>query len=289
MDKTLISVLAGLGGMFGWGTSDFFANLSSDKIGHLKTFFWSQLAGIVFVIFLIPFFGLNLNLPLLIVALLFIASIFYATGYLLFYKAFEIGNVSIVASIVNIQAIVAMFTAIVFMGQKLNTLQAFAVFLVLSGVTLVSINFNDFKNKKLKLLSGVKETLLASIFFGLFWNLSEFISEKIGWLPTTFYIKLGAILLILVFSFFAKKKLKLTGIDTKTKLVVVLIGILEALAVVSVNYGLEFGDLVLVLPISSAVSIVKVLMALIFLKEKITKVQTLGIVITITGIILTSL
>ena len=78
MDKTLISILAGLGGMFGWGVSDFFANLSSEKVGHFKAFFWSQLAGILFTVLLIPFFGLNTNLSLFFVVLLFVTSIFYA-------------------------------------------------------------------------------------------------------------------------------------------------------------------------------------------------------------------
>jgi len=45
IDKTLISILGGLGGMFGWGTSDFFANQASDKLGHTKALFWSQIAG----------------------------------------------------------------------------------------------------------------------------------------------------------------------------------------------------------------------------------------------------
>lgn len=56
MNNTIISILAGLGGMFGWGTSDFFANNAAEKVGHTKTFFWSQVAGmlamgIIFVIF----------------------------------------------------------------------------------------------------------------------------------------------------------------------------------------------------------------------------------------------
>ena len=67
-----------------------------------------------------------------------------------------------------------------------------------------------------------------------------------------------------------------------------LVGILETFAIASVNYGLEFGDLILVSPISSALSIVTITMAVIFLKEKITKTQTLGIVVTITGIVLTA-
>ncbi len=40
MDKTIISILGGLAGMFGWGTSDFFANISSEKIGHQKKLFF---------------------------------------------------------------------------------------------------------------------------------------------------------------------------------------------------------------------------------------------------------
>jgi len=47
MDKTIISVLGGLGGMIGWGTSDFLANQSSEKIGHFKTFLWSQVSGLL--------------------------------------------------------------------------------------------------------------------------------------------------------------------------------------------------------------------------------------------------
>ncbi len=289
MDKTLISVLSGLGAMFGWGISDFFANLSSDQIGHLKAFFWSQLAGIIFTILLIPLFGINTQVSLILGIIIFISSIFYATAYLYFYKAFEIGNVSVVSATINLNVIIAMLIAIIFSGQSLTAFQLFSVFLILSGVFLVSVNFNDIKNKEFKLLAGVKEALLASVFFGIFWNLSEFISEKIGWLPTSLYVKFGAIITLIIFSFSTKKNLKIEKATKKILLVTVLVGVLEAAAVASMNYGLEFGDLILVSPIASALSVVTILMAVVFLKEKITKVQAFGILLTIIGIVLTSL
>lgn len=289
MDKTLISVLSGLGAMFGWGVSDFFANLSSDQIGHLKAFFWSQLAGIIFTILLIPFFGINTSVSIILGIIIFISSIFYAVAYLLFYKAFEIGNVSVVSATINLNVIIAMLIATIFSGQSLTQFQLFSVFLIILGVFLVSVNFNDIKNNEFKLLSGVKEALIASVFFGIFWNLSEYISEKIGWLPTSLYVKFGAIITLLIFSFFTKKNLKIEKATKKILLITVLVGILEAAAVASMNYGLEFGDLILVSPIASALSIVTILMAVIFLKEKITRIQVFGILITIIGIILTSL
>ena len=274
--------------MFGWGVSDFFANLSSEKVGHFKTFFWSQLAGLLFTILLIPFFGLNINISLFFVILLFITSVFYAIGYLLFYKAFEIGNVSIVSASINLNVIIAMLLAYVFVGQRLTPLQSFAVILVLAGITLVSVNFNDLKDRKLKLLAGVKETILASLAFGIFWNLSEYLSEKIGWLPTTLYVKIGAIIFLLGFAFFVKSKIELSKTDTKTILVVGMVGILEAVTIASVNWGLAYGDLILVSPISSALSVVTITMAIIFLKERISKTQSVGIFITTAGIILTA-
>lgn len=288
MDKALTSILAGLGGMFGWGISDFFANLSSEKVGHFKTFFWSQLAGLVLIILLIPIFGLTTSLSLFSVIYLFITSLFYSVGYLFFYKAFEIGTVSIVSASINLNVIIAMLLAFVFMGQRLTSFQTFAVLLVLLGVTLVSINLRDLTNNKLKLFAGVKETILASVFFGIFWNMSEYISETLGWLPTTLYVKIGAIIFLLGYALVTNARLGVLHTTTKTKLMVGLVGVLEALAIASVNWGLQVGDLVLVSPISSALSIVTISLAVIFLKEKITRTQTLGIAITLLGIILTA-
>jgi bacterial/archaeal transporter family protein len=288
MSKAVLSVLAGLGGMFGWGTSDFFANLSSDEIGNFKTFFWSQTAGILFTLLLIPVFGISFNLSLLFFALLLTACLFYSSAYLLFYKGFEVGNVSVVSATINLYAVFTMIFAFLFLGQRLTWLQALAVFLIILGVALVSLNLNDLKEKKVKLLKGVKEALLAALLFGVFWNLSELISERTGWMAATLLVKVGSILFLLLISFLGRKEVGIGKISSKLKFAVFLIGTLEALAVLSVNWGIEHGDGILVAPISSALSIVTILMAIIFLKEKVTKLQGLGIVIAILGIVLTA-
>jgi transporter family protein len=289
MDKSLLSIVAGLGGMFGWGTSDFFANLSSERIGYFKTFFWSQPTGIVFMLCLIPFFGLSALPSLYFILLIMMLAVLDSGGYLLFYKAFEIGNVSIVSATINLNIVFAMLIAFIFRGQRLTPLQTLAVALILIGITLVSVNFNDLKNRQFKLLAGVKETIISAIFFSVYWNLTELVSETIGWLGATLYVKIGATLFLLVFALLAKRTLALTRTSTKTKVIVALVGILEAAATASVNWGLGVGDLILVSPISSAFTVVTISMAVIFLKEKLSLTQTLGIALAITGIVLTAL
>jgi len=273
--------------MFGWGLYDFFAGVYVKKIGPYKTFFWSQLAGCFFIILLISLFSVDLNIPVLVIILLPIASVFYSVGYLFFMKGFEIGNISIVAAIMNLWAVFTILIAYIFMDQRLSTLQTIGVLLIISGAVLTSLNWSDIKNKKFLLSAGVKETVIGAFFFGSFWNISEFISEEIGWFQATLFIKLGIILLFLLFSFLVKREISLTKSSIRTKLIIVSIGIIEAGAIAIVNFGLTIGDAILITPIASALSVVTIMMAIIFLKEKVHKLQRFGIITVISGIIVT--
>jgi len=288
MNTAILSILSGLGGMFGWGIYDFLGGVYSKQIGPFKSFFWSQLAGLISAFLLIFVFPINLKVPIPVILLLPIAAIIYSAGYLFFFKGFEIGNVSIVAATMNLWTVFTMLFAFIFMGQRLSTIQSLGVLMIISGVTLASLKWSDIRNQRFQLSSGVKETVLGAFFFGVFWNISEVISEKIGWLSTTLLVKFGIVLFLLLFSILVKRELDLTKATAKTKCVVVVMGIIEAGAVAIVNYGLTIGDAILITPIASALSIVTITLAIIFLKDNVTKLQGLGIITAIAGIIVTA-
>ncbi|MFW5640843.1 MAG: EamA family transporter [Thermodesulfobacteriota bacterium] len=288
MTSTILSIVCGLGGMFGWGIYDFFAGVYAKKIGPFKTFFWSQTAGFAFVLLLVSVFSITLNLSLLTILLLPVAALFYSAGYLFFMKGFEKGNISLVAAVMNLWAVFTMLIAFTFMGQRLSMLQTIGVFMIISGATLASLNWNEIKNRIFQVSSGVKETVFGAFFFGSFWNISEIISERIGWLLTTLFVKIGIVLLLLLFSLLFKRTLSLTETTSKTRMIVVLMGILDAGAVALVNYGLTIGDAILITPVASALSVVTIAMAMIFLKDKVTKLQGIGIMTAVSGIIVTA-
>ena len=287
MSSAIISLLSGLGGMFGWGIADFFAGVYSKKIGPYKTIFWSQLTGLFSVLGLLSVFTFSLNIPVLIIILLPLAVLFYSAGYLFFMKGFEVGNISIVAAIMNLWAVFSMLIAFGFMGQRLSPLQSIGVVMIISGAALASLNWSDIKNRSFRLSAGVKEAVLGAFCFGVFWNISEVISEKIGWLLTTLFLKIGVVLFLLLLACLIKRELSLTKAAPKTKLMVVVMGILETGAVAVVNFGLTIGDAILITPIASALSVVTITMAIIFLKDKVTKFQGAGIITAICGIIVT--
>lgn len=288
MSTVIQSIVAGLGGLFGWGLYDFFGGVFSKSIGNHKTFFWSQLSGLTFVSLLGIALTINLNIPIKIIVLIPIASILYAVAYLLFFRGFELGNVSIISATMNLWAVFTMIFAFIILGQRLSMFQFVGVLMILAGVALVSLKWEDIKNQNINLLSGVKETMLAAFLFGIFWIFSEIISESIGWVSTTLFIKIGIVLFMLIFSLLAKRELRIVNATPKLMAMILVAGILEAAAVAIVNWGLTIGEAILVTPISSALSIVTILMAVIFLKEKITALQGVGMIIVISGIVLTA-
>ena len=289
MSTTILSIILGIGGMVGWGIYDFLGGVFAKQIGSFKSLFWSQLAGLISIFLLAIFFKPGINIPVLVIILSFIAAILYSAGYLFFFKGFETGNVSIIAATMNLWAVFTMLFAFIFMGQRLSVLQTLGVLMIILGATLASLNWNEIRNQRFQLSAGVKEAAFGAFFFGIFWNISEIISEKVGWLLTTLFIKSGIILFLLIISLLTKQVIGLTKISTKTKTIILLMGGIEAGAVALVNYGLTIGDAILITPIASALSIVTIVLAVVFLKDKISKPQGFGIVMAVAGIIATAL
>lgn len=288
MNSTILSILLGIGGMLGWGIYDFLGGVFSKQIGSFKALFWSQLAGLMSILLLTAILSKGLNIPMQTVGLSLLAAIVYSAGYLFFFKGFEKGNVSIIAATMNLWAVFTMFFAFAFMGQRLTIIQTLGVFMIISGAMLASIDWTSLKNQTLRLSLGVREAIFGAFFFGVFWNISEIISEEIGWLLATFLVKVGIVIFLLIFSLITRQGIGLKSSPFITNIAILLMGVIEVAAVTLVNYGLTIGDAILITPIASALSIVTITLAVIFLKDKISKLQGIGILMAIFGIIATA-
>ena len=275
--------------MFGWGLYDFLGGVFAKQIGPYKSFFWSQLAGLASILLLGFLIAPSMDIPSGVMLLFPVAALLYSAGYLFFFKGFEIGNLSIVAATMNLWAVFTMLFAFTFMGQRLSTIQTVGVLMILAGVTLASLNWSEIQQRRFQLSSGVKEAIAGAFFFGIYWNVSEIIVEEVGWLVSTALIKLGIVIFMFLFSFLSKHEMELAGAGAKTISAIFFMGAVEAGAVAVVNYGLTIGDAILITPIASALSIVTILLAIIFIKDKITNLQGFGIATAVVGIVVTGI
>lgn len=288
MSTIVVSIVSGIAGMFAWGVYDFLGGIFSRRIGPFRALFWSQLAGAIAVLLLAFVSAASLHIPASVIGLLPVAAILYSAGYLFYFRGLEIGNISIVSATMNLWAVFTMLFAFVFMGQRLTAMQTLGVLMILAGVTLASLRPSDFGKRGVQFSAGVKEAALGAFFFGIFWNISEIISEDVGWLPATVLVKAGIVLCLLLFGLMARRQIGWRTASSRTKYGILLMGVIEAGAVAIVNYGLTIGQAILITPIASALSVVTITLAIIFLKERVTRLQGLGMITAVVGIVVTA-
>jgi len=230
-------------------------------------------------------FGLLQSSIWLIVAI----AVFQVIAYLSFYKGLETGLVSIVSPVGPTFAAITVILSVIFYQEHLSTLQTVSVGLVMVSVVLVALDLTKLrKTKRLVLISGVKQGLIAS--FG--WGVSLFLlvkaSNDLGWFLPAYTFRLVAILFLVVLSFFQRKTLKIPNFS-KNIFYLIPVGFFDISAFFSYSFGVLSEYASIVATVSGAFTIITVFLALIFLKERLNLNQLTGIGGVILGITLLSI
>ena len=298
MDPLLIAVLAGLGGMIGWGLADFFAKKTIDQIGDVISMVWAHVFGTIafglLVLVNILFFNQTIGLPSGLNGwlILFIFGSLQAAVYLIAYQGFGKGPLSVLNPIFASYSGLAALLSILFFGENVSVAILSTLSIIFAGVIMTNIDIHHLRAKRLRfaLIPGVKEMIMAALlaaFWTVYWD--SFISGK-DWLTHAF---LMYVFMSIVAYIFAKaKKINLSRRQIKPDLwkYLILIGICEAIAYISISFG--FGlttETSVVAVLSGAFSLPTIILARVFLKEKPEVIQTLGSFVIILGIILISL
>ncbi len=294
MSNITIAIIAGLLGMLGWGISDFFAKKTIDKIGDLKTLIGSQLIG--GVLFLILLIITHSPIPTVITknALLIVLGMaaLDGAGYLLLYRAFQKGIVSIVSPIAASAAGVAALVSLFIFGEKLTVTGIIGLILIFSGIIITSTDFSDLKKSlsRENLSKGVPEALGTMVLIGFWFPLwDRFVKggEYLFWL---ILLKLSmSVLLIIYFYLTSHKENLLTGYKSVIKILIP-VAILDALAYFGTSWGYSVSTNVtsIITVIANAYSVPTIILAYLLLRERITKSQLVGIFGIIAGIIISS-
>jgi drug/metabolite transporter (DMT)-like permease len=287
----IIAIAAGLIAMIGWGTADFFAKKSVDKVGDLVSLFWMQLLGIVplILIFLVKrdFSGITWNLLMWV----FVLALIDAVGYWLFYKALEKGKVSIIGPIVASYSAFSVIIAAIFLGEKLSPQTGFFLFLIIAGIILAFTDFAELKKsgfKKEDFAKGVPEALMGVALFSVWFPFWDKLVGGQNWLVLVILLRVIMSLMLLVGLKVSKKAIMVRDKTVFRWLIVV--GVLDAIAYVALTWGYGVTAYVSIITVLAATfSIPTLILARIFLKEKLQKAQLIGIAIIILGIALLTL
>jgi drug/metabolite transporter (DMT)-like permease len=286
-----IGFLSGLLSMLGWGIADFLAAKSSRKIGFILTLFFIQIIGffLALVYFFLKFPTINIKGLSRFFIILFSASFLLLVATLAFYKGFEKGKVSLVSSISSSYSMVTVILSIIFLGEILKSNQIIAIFLIILGIVLASINLKELiGTKKITVFLGVKEGLIAMLGWGIGFFLIVNPSKNLGWFLSMFIIRLFITIMLILYLIFKRQSLKI-NFQRSFLLLILLAGFLTVVADFGYSFGVHSEYASIVAPVSASYPLVTIILAKIFLREKLAPNQTFGIVSVIAGLILISI
>jgi drug/metabolite transporter (DMT)-like permease len=284
-------ILLGLLSAFSFGTADYLAGRASRKTGIFSTLYFMQLVGLIFLTLAMTWSGQWSRLTVEAHADLS-ASLWMALdviGILCLYQGLVTGKVFIVAPIASSFSVVTVILALV-SGERIEPARLAAIFLTLAGVILTTLVLSPppgMNGTGTKLAKGAVWAILAALFLGTAFFGLRYPQQSLGGLATVWIGRLQATILLPIILACLKKRIGLP--DIKSVGLVIMIGILDAAALVSYNLGLGREDTSIIITAASLFAVVTLLWGVLLDREKPAWNQWVGISCTFVGICIISL
>ena len=285
-----IGLLTGLGAALSWGTLDVFSALASRRVGSLLVTTGMQVVGgsLIWLVAL----ATGVRLPgdpavLLGGSLVGLAG---AGAYLSYFTGLRIGPISVVSGMVAAYGGLTVVLAVLFRGESLTPLQALGATTATVGVILTGVAFGGGLRGIRFAGPGVVFAIVALILFALMTIGSDIVLERTGWVEVLLVSRSANAVISVIVLIVATTLLRgpaaplLQGqdadggrIDKRVIAAIAVAGLLDVLGLMSFAYGLEVAETWLVGLASSFGPAVTILVAVVFLGERLKTIQWVGL------------
>lgn len=262
----------GLGAAGLWGTADFFAKRVAERDGAETALFWLYLIGVPVFIAVAVAAGGPLPAPRG-AAIWLAAGILNAGAYLLLYRGFRVGLLSVVTTTNASWAAITVILAAVFVGEAPSPGAWAGIAITLAGVVLVANPGGGFRLGA----PGFKEGAGAAVFFGTSFFLLRL--PAAGGDPFVQSAVLRVVGLVVV-------GLRLVSLKADFRRFLrrpPLFGFLDSAGFLCFVGGLSLGAPYVVAPLGSLLTPVAVALSAIFYHERLQPHQWAGFFLTVTG------
>ena len=296
---TSAAVALGLMGAFCWGSADFAARFSSRSIGAYRALFFMQFFGLILLSAYLKWTGGFLRgvapgwQPWAMAA---VAGVLNVAASLALYHAFEVGTLSIVGPVSSCYPALTVVLSLL-SGEHIHLRRGIGLAVTLAGVILASTSFSSLRKtnpeagEKLSaahLSKGVGSAIAAALGFGImFWFLGFHVLPAVGAPISVWVMRLTSIVSLGLVAAPAGKSLALPRGMVWWALFAA--GVLDTAAFLANNAGMQLGLVSVVSVLASLYGAFTVLLAWIFLRERLEISQWFGVALIFVGIVLVSL
>jgi drug/metabolite transporter (DMT)-like permease len=302
-----LAIILGLTGAISWGAADFAARFASRQVGAYRTLFFMQFFGfLALTAYLKSTGGFSHGIapgwqPW---AMAVAAGLLNMLASLALYHSFEHGTLSIVGPVSSSYPALTVALSLL-SGERIHAVRATGFAVTLLGVILAATSFKQTQNtnteknqphateiqgeqSRAHLSTGVGWAICAALGFGvLFWFLGFHVVPAVGSAVSVWVMRLTALVALSGAAAPTGQTLKLPR--GKVWWLLLAVGILDTAAFVVNNAGLSTGQVSVVSVLASLYGAFTVLLAWIFLRERLERSQWAGIVLIFIGVVLVSI
>lgn len=280
-----MGVAFGLAAAFLWGLADYNAAVASRLAGAFRVVLgFHVLATIALGIIVVATGALAGFDPADLWKFAWVGAL-GALSYLTFYKALEIGPISVLSPIISAYAAVSLILAVLVLGESLTTGQLVAVLVVMLGVLLASSDLHQVRTIERRQMLGLILAFVTVIAIGTFVFGNAYYAIEYGWLVPIFLSRGFATVVLLAISLrdgswrFPDRSPRLLGL-------IALLAAVDTGGYVMFNVGAERAETSIVSAASAPYAVIPIIGGVLFLHERPVPVQWLGIAGVLGGVVL---
>lgn len=278
----MIAVLLALAASASWGGGDFLGGLASRRVHMLAVLFVSQCAALAVLSLIVLVTGVGIPADIGFLAFAAAAGITEGIGLAAFYRGLAVGAMGIVSPISASAATVPIAVGLL-RGELPSTLAVLGIVLALSGTVIVALQPRGVDAQK-RVAVGVGLALLAALGFGWFFVLMDEAVQRGAVLSAVFVNRVTLVLLAGIAVLVMRPAVRLPG--SRLRSMVIGAGILDVSG--SMLYGLAttVGLLIIVGMLGALYPVITLVLAWIFLQERLHPLQRTGAGIALSGVVL---
>jgi uncharacterized membrane protein len=278
-------VIYGLVAAFGFGLADFEGAIAGRRIGSLWTVILGQtLSAIVMTIVLV---STDTSASVLGPFLGFVAlnGLCAAAAYQTHYRALELGPVAVVSPIGSAYAVIGVFLAVIFLGERPGALALVGAVVTVVGVALVSTDLRELRAGLHGVARGVPWALVSTVAFGVAGVLLGYLSQQAGWIAGLWASRMAQVVCYIPLAIVARKQLPQIR-DRRGLLFAFVASIADIVGVIGLSVGSERGFVSITLAASAVFPLVAVVLSFVILHERLVMNQYAGVALVVVGLLL---
>lgn len=271
----------------GWGIGILFEAIAVRKLETYSATFLGLILSLLVTTLYTPFALSDLgNLTPNVLLINLLVAFFWIFGTVTYYEGLKNANPALVGTIASAFPAIVVPLSILFLQEKINLNQTFAIILILSGILLCTLNLKDVLKRKTNISLGVILGVITMISWGIAFTFIKIPVSAIGWFWPNYFVFLSSPLLL---AYMKVRGIKFVDPRKSGVLIILLLSIiLVRIAEFSYNLGISKGLVVVVAPIAGANPTLFIVLAFLIFKDPITRQQIAGIITTLIGIVLLS-